>query len=361
MFKAIIKGDTQTLEALALTFSNGDGSRSKASLFRCLDYLSRQKQDVCEMDFEEMNRLLNILRLFGTTYRRIIRLPQVETENAIQRAFGFHLNETGLEASISPTSFLSRVERPPLIIRTNDRNEIVVSAKQLGSQIAKILDVRLVSVLSNHAIVCLNARSFGYLCSTYLERQLECQCHRLHVKRGDVPVIYNQQLQLHLRQIFILSQGEPHNWEQKRSQRAWVIVPFLPAFTQKTHSPYLGRIFTILFPSQEAAGNLASFTSREPGVSNGIIVLREWLQDSICDLHVRNPSAMLKTLLMASALGIEHRPDGWKGSILCHVPQTVDGYRVDSEGTEQPLFLDLINALFRPAEGSVEQGIAFLQ
>ncbi len=70
---------------------------------------------------------------------------------------------------------------------------------------------------------------------------------------------------------------------------------------------------------------------------------------------------MLKTLLMASALDIEHRPDGRKGSIIHRVPQTVDGYRVDGEGKRQPLFLDLINALFRPAEGRVGQGIAFLQ
>ncbi len=70
---------------------------------------------------------------------------------------------------------------------------------------------------------------------------------------------------------------------------------------------------------------------------------------------------MLKTLLMASALGIKHHPDSWKGSILHRVPHTVDGYRVDDKGNQQPLFLDLINALFRPAEGSVEQGIAFLQ
>lgn len=89
------------------------------------------------------------------------------------------------------------------------------------------------------------------------------------------------------------------------------------------------------------------------------MVLREWLQDSICNLDVRNPSAMLKTLLMASAIDIGHRPDGRKGSILRRMLR--DGYRIDGEGKQQPLFLDLINALFRPAEGSVEQGIAFLQ
>ena len=220
MFKAIIKGDTQILEELAFTFANGHDGRSNASLLRCLDYLSRQKQNVHEMNFEEVNRLLRILHFFGTTYRRITRLPQLETENAIQRAFGFHLDESGLEASISPASFLSRVKRPPVIMRTNDRNEIVVNARRLGFQIAAILNDRLLSVLSDHAVVCLGAKSFGYLCSTYLdERQLECQCSRLHVKRGDVPAFYNQQLQLHLRQILVLSQGEPYDWMQRRKQR----------------------------------------------------------------------------------------------------------------------------------------------
>ena len=121
------------------------------------------------------------------------------------------------------------------------------------------------------------------------------------------------------------------------------------------------RIFEILFPLHDAAGNLASFTSREPGVSEGLTVLRGWLQDSICDLDVKNPSAMLKTLLMASALDIKRRPNGRKFSILHRVPHTVEGYRVDVDGKQQPLFLDLINALFRPVRGSVEQGIAFLQ
>ena len=106
---------------------------------------------------------------------------------------------------------------------------------------------------------------------------------------------------------------------------------------------------------------MASFTSQEPGVSDGIIVLRRWLRDSIYYLPVGDLPAMLKTLLMASALDIKHRPDGRKGRILHYVPHTVEGYRVDVDGRQQPLFLDLINALFRPTEGSVEQGIAFLQ
>ena len=118
------------------------------------------------------------------------------------------------------------------------------------------------------------------------------------------------------------------------------------------------RIFDILFPQHEAAGNLASFTNREPGVSDGILILREWLTSN---LHVKNPSAMLKTLLMTSALDIEHPPDGRKGSILQRLPHTADSYRVDDKGNRQPLFLDVINALFRPAEGSIEQGIAFIQ
>ena len=221
MFQAIIKGDTLTLETLALTFSTGNGSHSNAALLRCLDYLSRQQQEVYEMNFEEMNRLLRIMRLFGITYRKITRLPQPETSNDIQRAFGFHLDESGLEAVISVGSFLGRADRiSPLVIRTNDQKEIIVNARRLGIHIARLLESRLVSVLSNHAVVCLRAKSLGHLCSAYLdERNLECQCNRLHVKRADVPAIYNQQLQLHLRQILVLSQGEPYDWKARRDQR----------------------------------------------------------------------------------------------------------------------------------------------
>jgi len=209
------------MEALALTFANDNSGRSNSALLRCLDYLSRQQQDVYDMNFEGMNRLLKILHLFGITYRKITRLPELETSNAIQRALGFHLDESGLEATISGSSFLARTESVSLlVIRKNDRNEIVVNSRQLGIQIAKLLDHHLVSVLSNHAVACFGAKSFGSLCLTYLdERQLECQCHRLHVKRGDVPAFYNQQLQLHLRQILVLSQGEPYDWKERRNQR----------------------------------------------------------------------------------------------------------------------------------------------
>lgn len=221
MFQAIIKSDTQTLETLALTFADDNSSRSNAALLRCLDYLSRQQQAVHEMNFEEMNRLLKILRLFGSTYRRVTRIPQLETSGDVQRVLGFRLDESGLEAWISATSSLAHVEGISLpVIRTNDKNDLIVNARQLGIQITKLLDSRLVSVLSNHAVVCLGAKAFGSICFAYLDgKQLGCECHRLHVRREDVPVFYNQQLQLHLRQIFVLSQGEPHDWKERRRQR----------------------------------------------------------------------------------------------------------------------------------------------
>lgn len=221
MFQAIIKFDTSTLERLALTFASDNSGRSNAALLRCLDYLSLQQQDTHEMTFEEMNRLLRTMHLFGMTYRKNIRLPHLETSDVIQRVFGFHLDESGLEAAISAGCFLARADRiSPLVIRTNDRKEIIVNARQLGIHIAELLEGRLVSVMSNHAVVCLRAKSFGRLCPGYLEeRHLECQCHRLHVKRRDVPTVYNQQLELHLRQILVLSHGEPYHWKERRDQR----------------------------------------------------------------------------------------------------------------------------------------------
>ena len=70
---------------------------------------------------------------------------------------------------------------------------------------------------------------------------------------------------------------------------------------------------------------------------------------------------MLKTLLMSSALDVKHRVDGQTNSVVRRVPRGPDGRRVDDKGNLQPLFLDLINVLFRPTERSIEQGIAFLQ
>jgi hypothetical protein len=232
MFRAIIDSDTQALEALALTFAEDNTGRSNAALLRCLDYLSRQEKDVYDMNFEEMNRILRILHLFGMTLRNTTHLQQLETSDAIQRVFGFRLSESGLEALISAKSPLARVEAiSSLALHTNTPGELVVNAKQLGVQIAQLLDSRLVSVLSYHAVACLRAKSFGSLCSAYLdERKLDCQCHRLHVKKGDVPSFYNQQLQLHLRQVLVLSQGEPYDRKKRRDQRKYVMIPCLTYF-----------------------------------------------------------------------------------------------------------------------------------
>jgi hypothetical protein len=241
MFRALVDSDTQTLEELALTFSKGNTGRSNAALLRCLDYLSWQKQDVYDMNIEEMNRHLSILHLFGITYRKITRLQQLETSDPIQKAFSFRLDESGLEAWISEKSPLARIEATAsLVLHTNTTGELIVNAKQLGIQIARLLDSRLVSVLSNHAVACLVAKPFGPLCSTYLdERQLDCQCHRLHVKRGEVPAFHNQQLQLHLRQILVLSQGEPYDWKERQHQRKYVMIPCLPYLLLRRPQPIL--------------------------------------------------------------------------------------------------------------------------
>ena len=109
-------------------------------------------------------------------------------------------------------------------------------------------------------------------------------------------------------------------------------------FTQKIYRQYSHRILDILSPLHEAAGDLASFTSQEPGVSDWVIVLREWLEDGICNLAVKNPSAMLKPRLMASALDIEHRPDGQKGSILHRVHALWRAIELTSMENSSPYF-----------------------
>jgi hypothetical protein len=90
-------------------------------------------------------------------------------------------------------------------------------------------------------------------------------------------------------------------------------------------------------------------------------VLRAWIQESALNLNVGHPGYMLQTLLMASALDASHRPNFRRSNALCWAFEVDHGCRVDMEGSKQPLFLDLINALFQLADGSVELGLAFLQ
>lgn len=119
-------------------------------------------------------------------------------------------------------------------------------------------------------------------------------------------------------------------------------------------SHYLNRIFEILFPVHDASGNLVTFT--ESGVSEGVIVLRQWVQDRTVHLDVKNPTAMLRMLIMASTLDIYRTPDLRRGNTIRRLPPNRTGYR-DS----QPLLLDLINSLFKLAEGGIVQGIGFLR
>jgi len=64
---------------------------------------------------------------------------------------------------------------------------------------------------------------------------------------------------------------------------------------------------------------------------------------------------------MASALDASHQPNFRRSNALRRAFEVDHGYRVDVDSKRRPLFLDLINALFQPANGSVELGLAFLQ
>ena len=90
-------------------------------------------------------------------------------------------------------------------------------------------------------------------------------------------------------------------------------------------------------------------------------MLRAWIQDSALSLDVGHPDPMLKTLLMASALDASHRPNFRRSNALCRAFEVDHGYRMNMKGEKQPLFLDLVNALFPLGDGNVELGLAFLQ
>jgi hypothetical protein len=121
------------------------------------------------------------------------------------------------------------------------------------------------------------------------------------------------------------------------------------------HSEYLRRIFEILFPVHDASGNLVTFTG-DSGLSEGIVVLRQWVQDRTVHLDVKRPTEMLRMLIMASTLDIYRTPDLRRGRTIKRLPKDPTGYR-----GSHPLLLDLINSLFKLAEGGTAQGIGFLR
>lgn len=217
MFRALLIGDEDTLGLLSQVFCGSDGARQEAAGLRCLDYLSRQKQEMDLMTFEEVDRLQTRLQLFGSEFRKLSRRHDLQTCAVVQRLFGFKLEDTGLEATVFPTSCIPTLASEELF---NERGSLVVNAKELGLWIAQFLAQRLVSVLYNHGEASLRSKPFSSLCYAYLEEwKRDCQCHHLHYRKEEVPQFYNMQVRLFLKQLHVLSQGEPWGLSERVTQR----------------------------------------------------------------------------------------------------------------------------------------------
>lgn len=219
MFRALLAGDNIALGALSEVFCGGDGARQEAAALRCLDYLSRQKQEIDSMTFEEVDHLQTRVHLFGTRFRKLSRGRDLQTSASVQRLFGFKLDDTGLEATVSPSSSIPTFASQELTVKeSNEKGGLVVNAQELGFWIAKFVSRRLVSVLSHYGEACLWSKPFSSFCYPYLERwRLDCECNRLHYRKEEVPQFYNKQVRLYLKQLHVLSQGEP--WGPKRVEQ----------------------------------------------------------------------------------------------------------------------------------------------
>jgi hypothetical protein len=101
---------------------------------------------------------------------------------------------------------------------------------------------------------------------------------------------------------------------------------------------------------------MSTFTL-DSGVVEGIVVLRQWVHDRTVHLDVKNPTAMLKMLIMASTLNFSREPNLRRGKTINRLPKSPLGFRYP----RQPLVLDLINSLFKLAQGSFLQGVGFLR
>jgi len=221
MFRALLDGDEAALGILSEIFSDSGGARQEAAALRCLDYLSRQEPAIDSMSFEEMDQLQSCLSLFGTRFRKLSRGQNLHTWASVQRLFGFNLEDTGLEATVFPTSCIPSLASQELSMKGSDeKGSLVVNAQELGFWIAQFVTQRLVSVLYNYGASCLRSKPFSSFCYAYLEGwKQDCQCYRLHCHKEEVPQFYNKQVHLYLKQLHVLSQGEPWNLEDKVAQR----------------------------------------------------------------------------------------------------------------------------------------------
>src|SRR5260221_14510355 len=98
MFRALLSEDVAALEYLCSRFySNAENidERQEASLLRCLGHLARQIQEVHSIDTPEVYRSQKLLSCFAPEFRRLSRSQNLETRPAVQRLFGFRLDDTG--------------------------------------------------------------------------------------------------------------------------------------------------------------------------------------------------------------------------------------------------------------------------
>lgn len=221
MFRALLAGDAVALGILSETFCGSEDARNEAAAMRCLDYLSRQEQLIDSMTFEEVDQLQTRLHLFGTRFRKISRGRNLQTWASVQRLFGFKVDDTGSEATVFSSSCIPTLACQKLSMKeSNEKGSLVVNAQELGVWIAQYVAQRLVSVLYDYGAVCLRSKPFSSFCYTYLEGwKRDCQCPRLHCRKQDVPEFYNRQVRLYLKQLHVLSQGEPWGLDERVLQR----------------------------------------------------------------------------------------------------------------------------------------------
>lgn len=221
MFRALLAGDGVALGILSESFCGGNGDRGEAAALRCLDYVSRQEQVIDSMTFEEVDQLQTRLHLFGTRFRKLSRGRNVQTWASVQRLFGFKLDDTGRGATIFSTSCIPTLARQELSMKESDeKGGLAVNAQELGFWIVQFVAQRLVSVLYDYGAACLRSKPFSSFCYKYLEGwNRDCQCSRLHCRKEEVPQFYNKQVRLYLKQLHVLSQGEPWSLGERVTQR----------------------------------------------------------------------------------------------------------------------------------------------
>lgn len=355
MFRGIIDNDRENLILQAGAFLK---SNNTLAAIRCYGHVYRDQDDISNVSIDGMRVILQHLHHFGCCMRSILRVDNLAFIHDVrtQRLMGYTIDASGTEATIFPASILNchvaveTTRQTFQALRQDTTGAFVVTIERVGELARMHLVDAFRSIIKRHSHAAAKAVVFANICMAHLGGNCQSNpCTRLHIPTDNGKSVINRRLRLYLRQIIVINDMD---FLLRKSER------------QRLRTFWISKLFGCVYPDIVAAGRIADFvthlTQTEPLVSQGLTVLRHWIEEGFYNLEPDRMDHILELFLIATAFDHYAAPRYILHSRL-ERRLLSDGYRVHSDtGQRTPLILDLFNCLFVDEQGTAEIGVAFI-